>query len=56
MPSTSDAQHGFMGMVAAQQRGELDMKKIRSRRMRQKIRRAARGMTREQVRDFTRKA
>lgn len=54
MPADTPRQARFMGMVHAYQKGELDMGKVRSRRARQRIRRAAQSMTQQQTADFTR--
>ena len=52
MPSKSQAQHGFMGMVRAYKAGKLDTKGL-SAGLLKKIKQTASTMTDEQLSDFT---
>jgi len=52
MPAKSQRQHGFMGYVLQYKRTGRMPKKIRSKKMREKIRKAAQRMTIRQIKDY----
>lgn len=50
MPSTSKAQHGFMGLVRSVKEGKTKLSDVRNPK---KVGAAAKSMTRDELRDYT---